>query len=256
MACRTRIFVLSTVILLATQLNISKASVPTMESLFRNGNNQDVSGNFVIIKLTVNEETNEEKLNQLKMKGEAGELEGSVKAENASPRYFKFIFSLEKDNVIQLLQVEYKTQNMEDNEAIAMRYVPNLLTEVSSDRHVERPLLYSLIAMLGLNDSIPVSVVIKKYEPNFVLNRDVLNREKKDLLVRYKSYLAATKNDSQIKDKIPSPIAPEQEEDKQKVADVISQDMYYKSDKVKLSRVNNEFVWRLELDKLTATFSF
>ena len=84
----------------------AQAAIPTMEGLFRNGKNKDLAGNFVILKMMVDEMSLTD------------DLEKKVS-------YLKFYFSVADENRIEFLQVHYPDGEMRKDSATHLYYAHN-----------------------------------------------------------------------------------------------------------------------------------
>jgi hypothetical protein len=211
-----------------------QAAIPTMEGLFRNGKNKDLAGNFVILKMMVDEMSLTE------------EFEKKVS-------YLKFYFSVAAENRIEFLQVHYPDGEMRKDSATHLYYAHNLLWNLKKEQEDEKILFYSVMAMLGLNDSRPISYYLGKQSGDFKTNKKSMNWEKVNLLKKYKKYLAAKKENPELEEV--SPLNPEDEETKEKVNEILAGPIYAQSEKVNLIRKENKFFWEVKLPTINALFS-
>lgn len=225
-----------------------------MEGLFRNGTNPDLAGNVV----TANVEMTQILATQKPTAVLDESMEVQSPLSDSIPttelkNYLKFIISI-KDKRYEVLQLVYN----------AISYNPETLERVklfSSDKHLfaESPsflsrLLYALIMMFSINDAQELSKIFKEIEPQFLLNKEILNTEKIGLYHKYKQYLLTLKSDPSLKSDIKSPYDPEDPSKAQEVKEILSQSMYQQNDKIKLVKINDEFFWRLQLPSIEAYF--
>ncbi len=229
-------------------------ATPTMEGLFRNGDNKEVASGFTVLKFYVNEVVDEEKLKTTIVTAESGELDKAVKSEQSKPRYFKCVFSLERDNKVQFLQVEYTSPEMQPETLVGVKYIPDLIKDLDSVEKPSRQLFYAFLNMFVLNDSRAISNQMEKYDSGFQKNKLAMNSDKKGLLLRQKEYLAAIKGDAKAKESLKSPLEGSSEDEKTKLTEINNQEMYQKSDKIKLERVGRKFMWNLKLDNVSGYF--
>jgi hypothetical protein len=230
------------------------AATPTMEGLFRNGDNKEITSNFAILKFYINEVVDEEKLKITTISEEAGELNKSIEVKSSTPRYFKLIYSLEKESRIQMLQVEYNNVTMKDADLVKATYFSDVVKKIEADEFIERPLLYSFLTMFVFIYSKAISTQLGRYDQEFLTNLLAMNEAKKQLLLKQKNYLAAIKDDKEAKEGLKSPFDVDTDEEKEKIAEIRKQDMYNRSNKVKLERVGRRFMWNLKLDNINAFF--
>jgi len=128
-------------------------AVPTSESLFRNGNNKNLTGNFIVLKFSIVEIPTEEEIANLKnAAGESGNADLLIR-EKFPHKFVKFIFSLESEDKIQLLQAIYSDSAMKNNTLVNTNYVEDINNKIMEDTEVERALFHSLLMMFSLNES-------------------------------------------------------------------------------------------------------
>ncbi|RLA65054.1 MAG: hypothetical protein DRQ88_02650 [Epsilonproteobacteria bacterium] len=211
-----------------------QAAVPTMEGLFRNGENKDLGGNFIILKMMVEEQ------------GLSDDLEKKIS-------YLKFYFSVKENNQIEFLQIHFPDGEMKKNSATHLYYAHDLMWNLKKEKEGEKILFYSIIAMVGLNDSRPISYYLKKQSGEYKTNKNVMNQEKIKLLKKYKDYLITKKED---KESIAiSPLSPEDEEQKAEVKKILAAPLYVQGENIILIRKENQFFWQLKLSNVHALFS-
>ncbi|OUR92909.1 hypothetical protein A9Q84_20575 [Halobacteriovorax marinus] len=214
---------------------LSIAANPSIEGLFRNPNSKAINGDLIVIKALIQrEETDLAKF---------------------EPRFFKFIFSLEYEARIQFLQIEYKNGAMTKNGVMSTLFLNDLVPKVVNDELLERNLFYSFLIMYGLNKSDGMAGLLKKYSTMYMSNKDSLNQEKIELYDRYKKYLVAINNDETIKDDLQSPMESEDEEEKKRIAELKSTNMYVSNEKLKLEKIGNNFFLNLNIDGINARFT-
>lgn len=222
-------------VLLLTLISNVFAVAPSVEGLFRNPNSQDIDGNLVVLKAMIEREATEE--------------------EYYKPSYYKFIFSVEADERVRFLQVEYSEGRMSNDDIVSTLYLNNFLPKVKNDELVERSLFYSLLTMYGLNKSDAISSILKRYSQSFVSNKNSLNKEKVDLFDRYKKYLTAIKENEEIKEELKSPLESEDEEEKKRIQEIKAMSMYSESESLKLIKEGRNFFLNLDLNGVTARFT-
>lgn len=211
------------------------ASVPSVEGLFRNPNSQEIDGDLIVIKAIIQKDATEE--------------------QEYSPRYLKFIFSLEGESKVQFLQAEYSSGKMDNQSLTKTLFIRDLMPKIFKDEVLERNLFYSYLVMYGLNSSDGISNILKKYSTNFISNKDALNKDKIELYDRYKKYLMAIRNDETIEEQLTSPMDSEDEEEKKKIQELKSSNMYSNNETLSLGKEGRDFVLNLNLDGVSAKFS-
>ena len=243
-------------IFLLISTSVLHAAIPTAEGLFRNGQNQDLNGNFVILSFIVEELPNQDLLKNNKVSDEDNEtIRNTVQEKRAAPKYVRLIFSLENEYRLDLLQLEYRDSSFKNDGLVRSIYIPGLLKRVQEDSSLENPFIYSILMMFALNDSRGIISLIKKHEPNFKQNDEIMNDEKLWLLNEYKKYLQTIREDEELKKDLISPLQPTDEEVKGKVNKIMNSNLYKKSENVKLVRHEGAFYWQVALEKMTALFS-
>ena len=198
---------------------------------------------------------NVENLEETKMQQAGNLAEPILSANKLEKKYFKIIFSKEKEGVTQFLQAEYENSTMKNSSLLKTRYFPDLKAILENNVQVERNLFYSIVSMYALNDSRFISNFLSKHGEGYQSNQLVLNEEKFKLLDEYRSYLSAIKGDEALKETRESPLNPEDEEKGKLVKEVLKTAMYKPSDRIKLERKGGDFFWRVDLQSVQAYFT-
>lgn len=222
------------IIFLVFILNMSflSAAVPNMEGLFRNLSNNDFVGPGISLKI------------QIKEAGASSDAEGN--------KYLKLIFAVD-DGQIDLLQVDYKSLSFLDPEILKLKHLSSFNKVAVSDSNVERAVFYSVFSMFSTNMSKPIVLLLKKIDSDFLLNSQIMNEEQVRLYSRQRRHLVAVKSGA-ILDTAPSPLRPQDEEDKRKIAEILNQDMFKKSNNVFLTKEGGPFFWKLKLKNIEGHF--
>ena len=213
----------------------SFGAAPSIEGLFRNPNSQDIDGNLVVLKAMIEREATEE--------------------EYFKPAYYKFIFSIEGEDRVKFLQVEYTEGKMSKSDVVSTLFLNNFMSKVKNDELVERSLFYSLLTMYGLNKSEAISSILKRYSQNFVSNKDSLNKDKVELFNKYKEYLTAVKGAEEGQEDLKSPLDSEDEEEKKRIKEIKASSMYSENQSLKLIKDGRNFFLNLDLNGVTARFT-
>jgi len=239
-------------ILLLISTNLYSA-VPTPESLFRNGNNKDLNGNFIVLKFVFQQDPSDEDVNRLPQDPSVREQSLATKY---PPRYAKLIFSLESEGKIQMLQCIYNNNEMNIDDLLGVHFVEDINEVLAKEeQNVEKKLFYSLLLMFSLNESSGMASVLRSHNHNFTANENLLNLDKKNLLEKYKEYLVAIKNDKKMEEELVSPLKPIEPEEKVKINDILNSSMYTIAQDVELVRENRKFYWKVSYENFLALFN-
>ncbi|TNF27142.1 MAG: hypothetical protein EP319_12220 [Deltaproteobacteria bacterium] len=242
------------IIFLFFQLSIAFGAIPTTEGLFRNGNNQDIEGDLVVLTFIIEENVNKKLLDNAKVSETNEKVEETLMKETIKPRYFKVIYGLESEARIEAILVEYDDSKLSTESIIDVKYFSNILEKIAADKYIEREVFYSLLNVLALNDSRAISTLLTKYNTNFNKNEKLLNEEKFKLLNDYKKYLQTIKDDETLKEKLENPLKPEDPEKLQLVKEVMNKPLYRKDETVSLVKENDDFFWQVQLENTNAKF--
>ncbi len=224
------------------------AARPTLEGLFRNSNSPELEGNFIVIKMMI-EEIQNQGVDQV-LSTEAQDQKIPMQ-----PKFYKFIFSTEEERKTQLLQVEYNSNLMKKAGVKRSLYFKNLTQKIKDDVYTERSLFYSLLMMFGLNKSDGMKNILARYGTHFLDNKSLMNEEKVKLMDSYKKYLTAIKEDKTLKEELESPLKPEDIEEKEKVLNLLKEPMYKENESVSLVKDGRKFFWKMNLEKVKASFT-
>ena len=214
-------------------------SMPTPEGLLRNGHNKDNSGNLIILEFTVNE------------------VQSNRPEKIKERRFFKLFIEINKNKAISILQTTYLNSTMNNQDAIRVYYPKNFREEINQDQSIEKKLFYSLLMMLGANDSFFISRLLKEIAPQYKTNAELLNQKKLTLYNQYKKYLkhkkemlAADKETDLI-----SPLEPVGKRQKARVRSILAERTYAQSPHISLVKKEKKFFWELQLDNITFLFT-
>ncbi len=223
-------------VLLLALMGTQLFAAPTMEGLFRNGNNPDLSADLVVATFSVEE------------------LPSEVSKELLPTRYVK-VFMSRSNSAIVALQADYADNRFAEPATQKSFYRTQLSDDVREAKFVERPLFYSVLSTLLLNDSRPMNHFLKAHSNGFKTNREAMSPEKLELLQKYKEYLIAISEEGgSVKDAIKASKEGNAEE-RAKAMEVITGGIYEKNDKVRLAREGGQFFWSVDLGAFKAFFS-
>lgn len=209
------------------------AAVPTMEGLFRNGVNEAISGNLVVFDLLVTEQP---KIQEVE--------------EKPKENFLKLVFFQDDDKSTKVFQFQYPDSQMNDQRISHFAKVLNLSGKLKNDPNTERVVFFSILNMIGLNNSNPITYVLKKYNQDFRYNREILNGEKLALYRQYKSFISDKERNTKE-----SPLNPLKQEDKARVDELVKSSIYRQTGNVKLIKRDGEFYWFIDLSRSSALFS-
>ena len=246
-------------IIILTLLSLYTYSVPTMEGLFRNSQSEEIDKNLVVAEMII------KKKSTPLIDG----VEEKDKKEKVKVEHIKYLINNFEDRKHDFIYAKYN-HNFERENLEKATYFSSLKSKIMSDNLFERKLLKAIISMYTLNDSSIISSVLKEVSPEFKLNKEVINEEKKRLLQSYMNFLKNKKEyEERVKDikdgkseevlsEIPdapiSPLVPEEEEQKEKVDEIISKSMYDEVEAVKLVKKGRKFLWEIRTSNFLAQF--
>jgi hypothetical protein len=213
-------------------INVVFAAVPTEEGLLKNLNNAGIPGNLITIKSMV-------------------QATGLNLGETEKADYYKFVISLENPNVVTLLQVAYSSGQMLASQIKDVKYIPDLVAAIRKEKSSEKGLFYSTLMMMATNRSQGMETFLDKNGIQIVRNKNLLNEEKMKLLKSYRTYLASNKGRGDAN----SPLNPPDPKDKAKVVELFRANTFERSKNVELTKLENEFVWKVDWKSVQAYFS-
>ena len=224
--------------LLALPVVQVQSSIPTVEGLLRNGSNPDPSGEIILIKALIERD---------RQKGEEHKREGDATGDTAlSPLHVKFIFSLEVENRVQMIQALYNKGRMDVKDLSHVRYFPWFERSIARAFSPEQSIFYSLLNILGLNRSAAMINSLKRMDLNVQGNQEIFNHEKLALFNEYKKYLMAVKDNKELKNTLANPLYPQEEEDRERVAKVMNSSFFKEQETVSLKRESGGYFWLVE----------
>ncbi len=203
-----------------------------MEGLFRNGANEAIGGNLVVFELLVTEIP---KIQEIE--------------EKPKENFLKLVFFQDEDKSTKLFQFQYPDSQMNDQKISHFAKILNLSGKLKNDTNMERIIFFSILNMIGLNNSSPITYVLKKYNQDFKYNREILNGEKLALYRQYKDYISDKDRSSRE-----SPLNPLKADDKVKVDELVKSSIYRNTGNVKLIKRDGDFYWFVDLSRSSALF--
>lgn len=215
---------------------------PTLESLFRNGNNIEVGNNTVVANISVIEIDSE--LN----------IPINPVEELANKQAFKLLINNEREDYPILTQVNYKGGVISNNSLINFREksYKNLSGFVPNNENVDAQFFYSTLAMLLNNKSSMLLSVLKKYSAKIKTNIELINKEKTSLLINYKNYLTQIKDDETLE--LENPLKPDGDDKIAKVSEIKKQSFLEKDPVVKKEKIADDFFWVVKEENIFLKF--
>ena len=235
----------------------AQAAIPTVEGLFRNSSNKEVSSEGIVVSYSIEEQQQNEALLQ-KTESETGEsdLEDEMLKEKTKPVYVRESFLIsENRNNYQSIKYIYNSSEMKKANMIKYQYLPNYPAKIINEYDINKRVFYSLSAMYLLNDSKIIGTLLSEKGNGYKRNISVLDPDKIKLMERYKEYLIATREDPDLRNELASPLNPVDLEERGKVLDLMKKNMYKNTAQVNLIKSQNEFRWKARLGPIQAEFT-
>lgn len=237
-------------------LSFSALSLPTPQSLFRNGSNKDIETDTVILDFKIEELKNEREI--IPMTPDSLELEGNTKnlTELLFKKYYRVIINKNENERHTFYQAEYNDGTLKNDVISSFYEGRSFLRFLGSKKQVDitRDLFYSFITLLTMNSDAGINNFLKSTNKDYETNEQLIDQEKKELLETYAKYLETIKDDPTLKEDLISPLSPEDKEESGKVKEILARPFYKSSDNVTLRRIENEIFLFLNLEKTTAKF--
>jgi hypothetical protein len=220
------------------------AYVPTVESLFRNASNPDVTTNTAAITL---------KVTRTMADGEKPLEEGEVR--RGEDFYKLFITRLTADS-LKISQARYNNNSFSEGSLEHKMYQPNFTPHSlrAKEDQIQKGIFFSLMRSLIFNDSSHLIVYLKTLGVPVRLNNELINREKIALLAEYKRYLISTNRDK--KKGLENPLRPEDSNEREKVERIMDESMYVDTKQVKLTREGGEMAWMVSAGVFESVVSY
>lgn len=230
----------------------AKAYVPTVESLFRNGSNADVTANGVSLTLKV-------KKAQLSGEKPEGILQDvSLVKGSRAVDFYKVFFTKTPTDVLKVAQARYESGNFSQASLEHKVYFPNF-TSFSfqpSIEGLEKGLFFGVLNSLVLNDGSFLIDYLKSLGVQVRLNSELINREKIEYLAAYKKYLVTINKDRNARKTEVNPLRPEDPLAREKVDEVMEESMYIDTRQVKLARDDGDMSWVVKAGNFEAVLAY
>lgn len=200
--------------------NSAFAYVPTVESLFRNGENPDVSANGISVTFT------------LKKNGENDE-------------YYRIFFTKNNSEGLRVAQAKYKDASYSED-SLVHKYYLSSFTPYSIKplpEQMDRGLFYNSLYSMVFNGGTYLVNYLKSAGAPVKLNSELINRQKVEYLADYKRYLVMIGKDRGAKKSEVNPLKPEDPAARDRVERVMNESMYVDTRQSALARVDGDMVW-------------
>lgn len=230
-------------VLLLVLTQSALAYVPTVESLFRNGSNPDISGNVAIVNLKVTKV----------------DPSGIVQDEkNSNSEFYRIYYTKTSDDVLKLNQFKFPDQSFNEDDFVHRAYYSNFnaFTLANQRSAVEKSLFYGIMQSLVLQDGQFLVNYLKSLGLPVKLNKELINREKINLLAQYKQYLITINQDKEARKTLENPLRPNDAEKREQVEKVMNESMYVDTHQVVLSKESGDMSWKINVGGLDASVSY
>ncbi len=211
------------------------ASIPTVEGLFRNPSNGEITKKTAVIRFSIVRK--------------ALPTDSSASDEENVTHYVKYIFDTNLRTRVRAIQAIYNKKEMKSSDLVSVRYLNNISEEKLTR---EKKLFLAILSSLTLNRSQELMNYLKGISKDVKYNKENYDYEKKNLLNNYKKYLVAKKEDSEAS--LTNPLKPELLEEKEKVSETMKRPLFTQNETTKLRKKSRDFYWEVVLDNFQGEF--
>jgi hypothetical protein len=226
------------------------AYVPTVESLFRQGSNPEITANgvalsFVVKRLQVTEKP-------------VATSDVSLLAESKQEDFYKLFFTRVNSDVMKVAQTRYANGTFSESSLSEKEYFPSFtnFTVKATPEDSEKGLFHAMLRSMVFNDGEFLVNYLKALGVPVRLNREILNREKIELLAAYKRYLVAVNKDRTARKTEANPLKPEDAVAREKAEQTINEPMYVDMKQVRLTREGDQPAWLISAGTMEAVVSY
>ena len=225
------------------------AYVPTVESLFRNSSNPDITTNGVSIALKVKKVLSPQK---------SPDLNVTALEEGGEEQFYRLFFTKVNQDSFKLAQARYSDGSYSETSFLNKIYYPNFsaYTIKAGAEEAERGLFFSAMRSILFNNGSFMVNYLKAIGVPVRLNNEIINREKVELLASYKSYLYAINKDRTSKRSLANPLKPEDSATREKVESILNGPMYVDLKQVSLSKHEGEMAWLISAGNFESVISY
>jgi hypothetical protein len=170
--------------------------------------------------------------------------------------HYKLFFTRVDHDSMKVAQTRYSNASFSETSLEHKIYYPNFtaFTVKATADQVERGIFFAFMKSLVLNDGEHLVQYLKALGVPVRLNKELINREKIELLASYKRYLIATNRDRKRNEV--NPLRPEDPAERARVEKVLDDSLYVDTKNVHLSRSNAEMVWAVSAGAFEAIVSY
>lgn len=243
---------IKTALLFLTLSFTAEAFVPTVESLFRNGSNPDITENGVSVTLKV-------KKAQLSGEKPEGILQDVSLVKGSRPvDFYKIFFTKTPTDVLKIAQARYENGSFSKASIEHKIYYPNFTpyTFKPTVEGLEKGIFFGVLNSLALNDGAFLIKYLKSLGIQVRLNSELINREKIEYLAAYKKYLVTISKDRNARKTEVNPLRPEDPAAREKVDEVMEESMYVDTRNVKLARDDGDMSWVVSAGNFGAVLAY
>lgn len=214
------------------------AYVPTVESLFRNGSNPDVTTNAIMLSAKVSP---------------FSPFDDAPAAEKGKDLWVRWIYNVTPQGRLKLTQLIYRAPSMTDASLVDKAFVSELTPQSfgTTPLALERGLFVSLLNSLLINDGSFLVDFLRSRGVPVRRNDDLLNQEKRNLLLRHRAWLQKN-NGGRGAVAEDSPLNPADSSERQRVDQLMAAPMYQDTKQVSLSRHQGAPAWHVKADAFEA----
>ena len=221
----------------------SFAYIPSVESLFRNGNNIDIGNNTVTASFYVK---------RMNKEGESELVDGPpIKTA------FKFVIGNENEEKPKLVQLDFRNGVISNETMNRVHFKPNfsLKNLAINEEQDETKIFYSIISSLVLNNSKMMMSYLRDIEPSIQQNKELIDTEQLNLLNSYRTYLKEKNTAEEDSEEIVNPLKPETDERKEYVKSAMSRSMLNETPSLKRVFKEGKFFWEINSENIYARFT-
>lgn len=227
----------------------AEAYVPTIESLFRHGDNPEVVGNGLSVTFVVRKIQPGGSLDN--------SSEVSLLKDERAQDFYKIFFTKSGES-LKVAQTRYNNANFSEAALEHKTYYPNFssYTIKPSIEEAEKGIFFGLLHSLMLNDGAYLVKYLKSLGIPVKLNNEILNREKVEFLANYKRYLITISKNRNAKKTEVNPMRPDDAEARAEADQLMSQPMYLDTKHVSLSRDEGKVAWAVNAGPFEAVAAY
>ncbi len=208
----------------------ANAAIPSVEGLFRGAGNNDIAAEGVQFSYIAELELEE---NEVLPEGKIEKV------------YVKVTTSKEKNRDINLIQEVFLYENNKRGKRISLKYISRVGKYLKSVPEEEKRIFLSLLLSLARNESVYISDFLKETDPEYIDNKQAMDKEKVAILADYKKKLVVKKEMKDLEI---------EEEQMKKYRETLSKSLFVNKNAVSLIRRNKQFLWDVNLSNFNAKF--